>query len=288
MLRSQMWSRDVRMLIISVAVGSVACWDSSAAPRVSPPRPALQGANRSALIVAATDTTWDYLNADLTLTFDGGGFVGRSALPRRIVRLRLERYLGPDSQWASRYSFLTSPSLGSLRRPTVATAISDASGLRLFDAAGAEMDVPREIRALRPKSDGPEPSPRRVSASREWLDHIVISAANRDRFQGRLQKALGTPVTRAGRVGTYRANRGERVVEYVVNEEMGAVEEFRLYRGSAVETRVTYGYERIGDGVYLRRTARAVSSPTDTRVRETVMEIRVDSLRFERRGGQQP
>ncbi len=284
-MRSRMWCRHAGAWLIGIALGSTACGDTSAAPDVSPQR--LQGAGREPLALAATDTTWDYFRSDLTLTFEGGGFVDAPAPPRRVVKLRVERHLGPDSQWVSRTSFLDSPAPGSFRRLTASSAVSDSSGLRLLDAAGGLMHVPRQIATLRPEGVTPSPRPTFTRASsREWLDHIVLSPASKDRLQTRIRNALGPPAARSGNLTTYRASRGERTAEFILNESLGAVEEFRVSRGSVVEARVTYAYELVSDGVYVRRTTRAVSGAIDPRIRERGMEVRVDSLRFERRGGQ--
>ena len=208
------WRR--RLAVVSTTTALAAACSDEPSPTALEQAQRLHAANST---LVATDTTWDYFRADYTLIFEGGARTGHPIPPPRAMQMRVERSLRSDRTWATTISFPPSPNKGRLRRPLAASTVSDSAGVRMLDATGRLIELPEAVRAHLPKQAAPTRAPSRQhqSDSRDWLDNVVVRPGASDRVRERLGRSMGLPVSRDGSRSTYRAARGDRTTEFVLN-----------------------------------------------------------------------
>lgn len=269
------------LLALSLSLGAAACSDQSPAAGAPLSRQSTSAGQR----VSAADTSWDYFSVDMTVMYDGGGVEGQPPLPRRGMKVRVERELDADKQWTQKITFLESPTPGRLRRPFASSAIVDSGGFRLLDGSGRAITLSPELAALMPVKGNASPSPKRAK-SRDWIDNFVATPAGRGRKLARFERAWGHAASRDNGRSVHRVKRGDKDMEFVIDDALGAIVEHRVYRGASLEAQMKYTYEPMGDGAFVRRLGKGIARSSDPRGRDMAIEIRMDNLRFERRGGE--
>jgi hypothetical protein len=270
--------------------------------------PATVGASASSAAAAAlTDTTVDFFSADVAIDTRMGLGAGKLNEYSRTNRFHVERRRRADGVWISTYTFAEPDqrvfASGGRTPPGIARLemADDGSSLRAFDRAGNPVDMEAGIaaaerlaaesgqgRGFPERPDRGRGLARRPRQAQPWTNEAVSTPHGRAAQQESLRRRFGAPQGRVNGLDRYAAQRGDHMLEVLVDPATGLVMEQNMASAGKLTQHVTYAYADLGGGVYVRNSARAEFEATPAadgkKSNHVVIEYTLSNVRAEKRG----
>ena len=290
---------------VLLALSVAACHDAADSELSVPTGPRANAMTAEA--AALTDTALDFFAADVAISTRMGVGAGKLDEYSRTTRFHVERRRRADGRWASEYTFPAPEqrvfASGGRTPPGIARLEmeDDGSLLRAYDRSGNPVDLEAGIaaaerlvaeagqgREMPERPNRGRTHPRRPPQARPWLNEAVSTPQSRAAQRESLRRRFGPPQGPVNGLDRYAAQRGDHLLEVLVDPATGLVMEQNVGRAGKLTQHVTFGYSDLGEGVYVRNSARAEFEATPVantkKSNHVVIEYTLSNVRAEKRG----
>jgi hypothetical protein len=237
---------------------------------------------------------WDTFSADVTIRRSRVGPDGKSVgISAPQVQYHWERVqTGLGWKTTMTFSAPARPTVQSLRgrvqveSPTAVMRVEDdenGTAPRLYDQSGARIDMPaRQLeRPDRPAAILPPPV-----SGQNWIDTVILPAAQRATRQQALERQQGKTVGRVGQFDRFLATTAGETTEILADPQSVVPVEMNVLRDGVLQNHITFTYQVGFRDALVRRGMRSERVASDAATERLVTDVELTNVRLDFRGGQ--